>query len=290
MMQTPSPSTPAADFVPFKPRNFKLDVPAPCTNLFLHARDTSNVGDLKCTPFDYFTLRGESACRDFWSTVNAGEDGFDNIVVGGGVFANNYIRMPIYYERLQPRRHLILWGAGIDAPQTPRVPKDFIDRCALVGSRDYAGASLDGEKVVFCPCASAMNSAFDISRPPPIHETVCYLHHNRPLNPPDAFRGYPVMNNYSDFTDALKFLASGKVVITNSYHGLYWATLLGRKVICLVMGAKFAHFKWAPMYVPLDGFRDALDNAGKIPAYPDALAECRSLNLAFYERVLALSA
>lgn len=281
----PSQIPPAPGFVPFKPTNFQLDVPPVCTNLFLHARNTSNVGDLRSTPFDYFTLRGESSVGDFWSTVNAGEDRFDNIVVGGGVFSNNYVRMPMYYERLRPRKNLFLWGAGVDTPKTPPLHKDFTSRCALIGTRDFGGASIDGDKVVFCPCASAMNRAFDISRPPPIHETVCFLHHNRTLSPPNLFSAYPTMNNYGDFTDILDFLASGKIVITNSYHGLYWATLLGKKVICIVSGGKFAYFKWAPAYVKPDAYREVLASSNEIPEYPDALAECRTLNLAFYEKV-----
>ena len=181
------PSNPTPEFIPFRPSNFKLDTPPTCTNLFLHARDTSNVGDLQSTPFQYFTLRGASAVGDFWSTVNAGEDRFDNIIVGGGVFSKNYVRTPMYYERLRPRNKLILWGAGTDAPRAPPLHKDFTDRCALIGTRDFGGASIDGDKVIFCPCASAMNRAFDLPRPAPAHEAVCFLHHNKKFDPPDVF-------------------------------------------------------------------------------------------------------
>ncbi|MAN45851.1 MAG: polysaccharide pyruvyl transferase family protein [Alphaproteobacteria bacterium] len=279
-----------AEYIPFKPSNYKLDLPAACTNLFLNARNTSNVGDLYSTPFEYFTLRGESVAADFWTTINSGEDRFDNIIVGGGVFWKNYVRMPMYYERLRPRKNLFLWGVGIDTPATRAVPEGFMERCALIGSRDFEGPSIEGKKVVFCPCASAMNRAFDISRPPPVHEVVCYLHHNKPIDPPDLFAAYPTMNNYGDFTETLDFLASGKVVITNSYHGLYWATLLGRKVICLEGGGKFAHFKWTPAFVKAADHKNALANADSISAYPHALDECRSLNMSFYQKVMSIMA
>ncbi len=279
---------PAQDvgYVPFKPTNFKIDTPPTNTNLFLNARNTSNVGDLMSTPYNYFTLPGESSAADFWSTINAYEDRFDNIIVGGGVFWKNYVRTQMYYERLCPKRHLILWGVGIDTPNSPPLSIDFIDRCSLIGTRDFGGASIDETKVVFCPCASAMNRAFDIQRPPPRHRVVCFLHHNKAIDPIDLFDGFPTMNNYSCFTDALDFLSSGEVVITNSYHGLYWATLLGKKVICLEQGGKFAHFKWTPAYSPPRDCMNVLSDVDEIPRYLEALTECRMLNMAFYEQVL----
>jgi len=220
--------------------------------------------------------------------VNTGEERFDNMIVGGGVFGNNYVRMPMYYERLHPRKNLILWGVGTDTPDSPPMPKDFTDRCSLIGTRDFGAASLDGEKVIFCPCASVMNRAFEISRPPPTHKAVCFLHHNKTFTRADFFEGYRSMQNYGNFTDTLDFLASGEVVITNSYHGLYWATLLGKKVICLWGGGKFAQFKWTPVHAAPETYRKALARANEIPSYPEALAECRALNMAFYQKVLAI--
>ena len=281
-----SPRT--SDYVPFEPSNFKLNLAPSCTNLFLNARDTSNTGDLLSTPFEYFTFPGQSSTADFWSSVNAGEDSFDNIIVGGGVFERNYVRMSAYYERLRPKKNLILWGVGTDTPTGPPMSKDFVDRCALIGTRDFGAASLDGERVIFCPCASAMNRAFDIPRPKPAHKTVCYLHYNKAFTRVHLFEGYPVMHNYSNFTDILNFLGSGEVVVTDSYHGLYWATLLGKKVVCLIEGGKFGHFKWTPCYSRIENYTAAIREASEIPSYPEALFECRELNMAFYQKVLSL--
>lgn len=277
-------------FIPFRPSNYRLDRPPVCTTLFLHARETSNIGDLRSSPFDYFTFRGETVAADFWSTVNRGEESFDNIIVGGGIFGNNYLRQPMYYERLRPKANLVLWGVGTDTPRSPPLLADFTDRCALIGTRDYEAPSIDGGRILFCPCASAMSPAFDISRPPPVHEAVCFLHYNKAYKQAAVFGDHPVMHNYGELTDTLDFLASGEVVITDSYHGLYWATLLGKKVISLVQGGKFAYFKWPPAHATLERFGEVLKEAADIPAYPEALAEARALNMAFYERVLALLA
>lgn len=46
---------------------------------------------------------------------------------------------------------------------------------------------------------------------------------------PDDF----LTNSAMNLETAVSFLGSSEVVLTTSYHGLYWATLLGRKVIVL---------------------------------------------------------
>jgi hypothetical protein len=100
---------PATDFVPFTPTNFRPDVASAQLNLFLHARDTSNLGDLKSTPFDCFTLRGERVVDDFWSTVNVGENRFDNIIVGVGYFR----RITCEYPRSSPRSAALAGRSGL---------------------------------------------------------------------------------------------------------------------------------------------------------------------------------
>ena len=275
-------------YVPFQPTNFKLDAPPLCTNLFLHARNTSNMGDLAANPGDYFTLPGQSESGDFWSSVNRGVVDYDNIIVGGGVYANNFAKKPEYFRRLNPKKHLIIWGAGLENPGGPAMASELVERSSLIGTRDYRSASAGRNKVFFCPCSSAMDRAFDVTRPEPVHEVVCFTHHNKAY-PGNPLRGYPTMHNYGDFIEAIDFLASGKIVITDSYHGLYWATLLSKKVVCLERGGKFnVTFKWQPVYASPSRHRDALENADDIPFYPDALRECRELNMQFYARVLNL--
>ena len=64
--------------------------------------------------------------------------------------------------------------------------------------------------------------------------------------------------------------------------------LVGEKVICLTAVGKFSHFMWAPAYGNLEVARNTLTTGKELTAYPDALAECRSLNMEFYQRVMSI--
>jgi len=75
-------------------------------------------------------------------------------------------------------------------------------------------------------------------------------------------------------------------VVTNSYHGAYWATLLGRRVVAIPNMSKMYRFKHAPVIGRAQDWRKL---AALAVAYPEALAECRAANLAFFADVAALN-
>ena len=112
----------------------------------------------------------------------------------------------------------------------------------------------------------------------PVNEVVVYEHKNHPLN----IEGFPKMTNREMQLDTvLAFLGSATTVITNTYHGVYWATLLKRKVVVVdPWSTKFQAFKHAPAFAQLDNWRSHIKEA-KI--YVEALNECREANLRFSE-------
>jgi hypothetical protein len=127
-----------------------------------------------------------------------------------------------------------------------------------------------------------MSPLFDEVRPEPQHEVVAYW--NAQKRQP-AFDGVPAMDNEQPFAGVLRHLASGRGVVTNSYHGVYWATLLGRPVVVWKpYSVKFHRFKHPPMLCePGDGWRTMLNKA---LVYPEALEECRAANRLFYAAVV----
>jgi exopolysaccharide biosynthesis predicted pyruvyltransferase EpsI len=58
------------------------------------------------------------------------------------------------------------------------------------------------------------------------NEMVVYEHKDFPI-PAD----FPKLNNRAELEDVVQLLGGAEYVLTNSYHGLYWSVLLGRKVI-----------------------------------------------------------
>eukprot|EP01084_Bolivina_argentea_P034430 63705_1 len=87
--------------------------------------------------------------------------------------------------------------------------------------------------------------------------------------------------NYID--NILLFLSESEYVVTTSYHGLYWSTLLGKKVIvCRPWSYKFVTFKYKPAYSTGDFEKDKLHAR----QYLNALHESRRYVLDFYWRML----
>jgi exopolysaccharide biosynthesis predicted pyruvyltransferase EpsI len=116
------------------------------------------------------------------------------------------------------------------------------------------------------------------------HDIVLYKHASKEIPGPPIL-GLPELNNRASMDVALEFIASGEVVITNSYHGAYWATLLGRKVICIPFSSKFYGYKFPPTY---SNSINWIEDIKKTLRYTDALEDCRRINKKFYQLVLSM--
>jgi hypothetical protein len=113
-----------------------------------------------------------------------------------------------------------------------------------------------------------MHPAFDLEYEIE-HEVVYYGHH--PLAPLEWARELglgPVLTNAgTDMARVVAFLGSGRVIVTSSYHGVYWGRLLGRTVVPQPRGSKFWHLP---------------------PAGPGMLEDHRALNRTFHQAALSL--
>jgi len=183
---------------------------------------------------------------------------------------------------------VVIWGAGhnrtrnwIDAQRETDASLYGDLSNFVVGLRDFETMWR------WVPCVSALHPSFHARRPKPSNSVVSYWHGALPL-PSSALQGLPQMTNIadksakkfmSDLEAVLAFLASGEVVVTNSYHGAYWATLLGRRVVAFPNSSKFLGFKHKPASVLLNADLKALIDAA--PSYPEALSECRDANVDF---------
>ena len=91
----------------------------------------------------------------------------------------------------------------------------------------------------------------------------------------------PVMkNNKMNFEDVIAFLGSAETVVTDSYHGAYWAQLLGKNVHVASWSVKFDHMKHQPNF--LESINSPLPSIkNKIPGF---LEECQEYNRNFYQK------
>ena len=122
-------------------------------------------------------------------------------------------------------------------------------------------------------------------------------------------------NEHADMETILDFLGSGETILTSSFHGAYWGTLLGRKVLAFPFSSKFFTLKHRPKLYPVakwNSNRWQLSILGRVmyelkyknkftcsmedwqqqaqvaQAYPTSLPECRERTQDFYVEVMDL--
>lgn len=280
-----------------------------------HVVDDKNIGDLMSSPFKYFDFPGfECEVRDIRNVLDQSDiQSNQNIIVGGGGLLFERFRPNIKILQSAPQIGTrILWGAG---QQLYGSKKDldfqtfnysaYTEEFDLVGVRDF------GLEIPWIPCVSCMHPAFEQVRIPS-HQYVIFSHKKFQISLP----GIPRMTNeQADMETILDFLGSGETILTSSFHGAYWGTLLGRKVLAFPFSSKFLTLKHQPTLYPAIKWSDrrwklsvlgrvmyefkyknkltcSMDNwqqyAQLAQAYPNSLSECRERTRFFYDEAMAL--
>jgi hypothetical protein len=235
-----------------------------------------------------------------------------DIIVGGGGLL--FQRFKPYFDIINNHkidRKVILWGAGSQIYENRQKANptrfnyaQYLTNFDLVGLRD-SDTPYD-----WVPCASCMHPSFDKARTPR-HEFVVFSHKKFQIDIP----GIPKLSNQTnDFEAVLDFLGSGETILTSSFHGAYWGTLLGRRVLAFAFSSKFFTLRHQPALYPvkkwtqpkfevsilgrvlhsseyddqklLCDISDWKHHTQNIPVYPDALEECREQNRYFYQQVI----
>ena len=240
---------------------------------FQHLRDTANVGDRYCSPYDYFDWPNATV-----SDLRRNETpAYDVGIYGGGkIFGGLSSYQGVRTDKTSTN---IAWGVG--TVQSFPISWRYAvarRRMHLVGSRDFGDTRYD-----YAPCASCMAPFFD-APPEPEHDVVFYAHGGKTAGMGIEIPAHiPVLTNNSDGLDtALRFIASGKTVVSNSYHGVYWALLLGRKTVCVPFSNKFGHYRERPHYATA---RNWLDEVQHAVARPQMLELVRDATVAFKAKV-----
>ncbi len=242
--------------------------------VFKHLRNTENVGDRWCSPFDHLPF-DDAVAMDLDEPTPPCEA----VIFGGGKIFGSLASKITPNDKLA--RHRIAWG--VSTVQSSVLSFKYARsrrQMTLVGSRDYGDARYE-----YAPCVTCMSPSFDTVHPSK-HEVVFYLHKTKSqaldLNIP---AGAPMLDNFcSSMEEAVNFIGSGEVVVSNSYHGVYWALLLGKKVLCLPFSKKFSHYRFSPGYSTPDRWRKELHQA---VARPEMLAVCREASRRFEKKVRA---
>lgn len=177
-----------------------------------------------------------------------------------------------------------VWGAGHNGDgdvefQRIKWPKS-LSAYRLIGIRDYHETS----KFSWVPCASCMHPAFDKTYT--VKNDVIWFEHKKQMIKDFGQDSIPrFINSGSNIEQTIELLGSANTIITNSYHGAYWGTLLKKRVI-VAGGAWSSKFKWfkhrPPVLDKKEKWQDWIETA---PIYENALTECRAANENFWKLV-----
>lgn len=236
----------------------------------------NNVGDLMCGPGQYLWPELHIPIP-----VKPPRKHIERAVVGGGQIFGQLLDVLSSIKDFNPGAKAVAWGVGLPPKgkqdKTVKTVAQYFD---LFGTRNYDWR----DQLNFVPCASCLMSAFD-TPPRPEHEVVFFLHQNKG-DPVDVPAGAPVrFNTAASGSEIIDFLASGETVVTSSYHGVYWAQLLGRRVICVPYNDKFTVLQHNPTTALASEWSRAVATARRAP---ELLEEYRSINVQFGKRVLDL--
>ena len=247
----------------------------------VHRKVNNNIGDYYCNPSRYFQFNnctsGELMHNNF--PVNN-----QIVVVGGGGLIHKKFQIHIQNLINKTPKHTVLWGIGhnfgkkhVSKTKGNVYYPDWIRQCSLIGIRDW----VKGYEKFYLPCVSCMHPAFDQKYE--VKHDVVYFTHAFKSKYSDTSAPH-LKNNEMNFEKVIEFLASGNTVVTDSYHGAYWAQLLGKNLIVSSWSVKFNHMKYPPEFI--NSINDVISTvSNKAEGF---LEECRHLNKSFYHKFLNL--
>jgi len=259
----------------------------------LHRMDKNNIGDWYCAPHHYFKeLKGTAL--DIFDYKNKDKIISDNfiknvsqnaLIIGGGGLLNRSgfaLQMRMLEKLAISGKKIVLWGVGHNekSPKTYNNVKQYktdISKFGIVGTRDY---TMPGDYV---PCVSCLHPIFD--KPTKNTQEIGVILHKDTIKKPaivSLFSEYPTTSNTTNLEELVHFIGISEKIITDSYHAMYWAMLLGKKVVVIPNSSKFYDFKYKAV---VSDFENAVAALTKAEIFPSLLEECREINRNFATKV-----
>jgi hypothetical protein len=174
------------------------------------------------------------------------------------------------------------WGAGYNGDYNKKIKINFewpewMVEFDKVGVRDW------GQSLPWAPCASCMHPALRKSYP--IKNDIVFFEHKKQLLKDFGTDSIPrFINSGSNVEQTIELLGSANIILTNSYHGAYWGTLLKKRVVVIgAWGAKFHAMKHSPYL--LDKNETWKEGLEKTTIQDNALSECISATEGYWNDI-----
>lgn len=149
----------------------------------------------------------------------------------------------------------------------------------LIGIRDYNCPSM----YQWAPCASCMHPALRENYT--IKNDIIWFEHKKQLIRDFGTVSIPrFINSGSNIEQTIELLGSANIILTNSYHGAYWGTLLKKRVIVVgPWSTKFHFFKHSPTF--LNRKENPLNAIDRAVVYENALEDCIYATEKFWKKI-----
>lgn len=194
----------------------------------VHRIDKTNTGDMVSNCSEYYSFDSyEIIKHDIYKPNFTVIKKNDPIILSGGGLLNC---LDIWNRNinilLNLSNNVFGWGIGFNQHHNTSInTKLNLTKFKILGLRDYK-PSLD-KNVRYVPCSSCnlpqLKYSYNIKR----NIGVVEHHHNKIK----LKEKYDKINNEMAITDLIRFIGESNIIITNTYHALYFSALLKKKCI-----------------------------------------------------------
>jgi hypothetical protein len=203
----------------------------------------------------------------------------DSIVVvgGGGLITHKGDHLQKTLEYLVENNKVIFWGSGTNTPLKPQLEILDHPNVILSGIRDFNFKN-------YLPCVSCKNILFDKK----------YLEKGgvgilEGAGFPVDIPYYPKISNDRPIEEILEFIADKSIIISATFHGIYWSQLMSKKVLYYNYGnlvnSKYLNIKHRVDTCTKDNYLEKIYNISSTEGFKE---ECRLLNDNFHKEVIKL--
>jgi len=259
--------------------------------IFTNVSFLGNAGDYWSSPlkyynFDKFKVR-QVHFIDFWEKISGNENFKDLntkdslVVIGGGgllTTQDNFIQKTT--EHLIENNKVILWGMGSNTQLEPSFEILKHENILLHGIRDISY----NLNYPYLPCPSCKNILFD-KKYEESDEIGIIEHPRLPVDIPNIDK----ITNKSSIDEILKFIGSKKIIISSTYHGVYWSQLMNKRVVYYSEGnnvnSKIINLKHRVNICNKSNYIEIIKN---VSYCENLLEESRKLNDEFYKKVISI--
>ncbi|MEI0526359.1 polysaccharide pyruvyl transferase family protein [Brachyspira murdochii] len=223
---------------------------------YIHYIDYNNTGDTLCGYYNFFQELYKYNIH-IHNITNINFDIIkksDTVIIGGGGLLDNCELFNYNINKvLDLSDNVIFWSLGFHKRPYEKINENIrLDRVKLLSIRDYNHES----KVRYIPCATCMIPYFD-NNYRLIKRDIGVIKH---LSFKKVFNEYETIENCDSIESIINFILTSNIILTNSYHAAYWATLMKKKVIVYGKFAnKFDYLKYKPVEYSGNILNDIID-------------------------------